>query len=140
MSKQLSQSLSAGGDAVGNVQLAGDNNQTNVRITQTRVSLPAADSVDMAEEMAALRAILAPLGGEDQSKVANALADAEAELAKPEPDRDEVGDALDRAVRYARKSGEFADAVADLVPHVTKAVAWLGTAGAALMAAFGHVA
>ncbi|MBV5269859.1 MAG: hypothetical protein JZU55_08115, partial [Afipia sp.] len=46
---------------------------------------------------------------------------------KPEPNKYEIGKALDRALTYAEKTTGFAEAVEKLAPHVSKAVAWLGS-------------
>jgi hypothetical protein len=58
--------------------------------------------------------------------VGRALDDAEEEARKPEPDKDEIGAALRRALDYAKKGSGFAEEVAKLAPHVRDAVGWLG--------------
>jgi hypothetical protein len=37
-----------------------------------------------------------------------------------------VGDALNRALKYAKKAEGFGCAIAKLQPHLTKITAWLG--------------
>ncbi len=66
------------------------------------------------------------LESSDRRKIDNAFADAQEELNKPQPDKDEVGDALNRALKYAKKAGGFANAIAQLQPHLAKITAWLG--------------
>ncbi len=39
---------------------------------------------------------------------------------------EEVGDALNRALKYAKKAEGFTDAIALLKPHLAKITAWLG--------------
>lgn len=116
-------SVQIGGDAVGNVIQTGDRNTA----TLTHVTLPAPESVDIHQELRALRSLLEALATPDSRKLGNALSDAEDELAKPEPDREEVGRALDRALEYASRAEGFANAASALKPHVVAATAWLGS-------------
>lgn len=122
-------SVSFGGDAVGNVVITGDRNKVKAQIeakTKT-VTLPAAASVDLPKELAAIRIILEGVGGEHASKVSHALDDASEEAAKPQPNRDEIGTALNRALDYAKRGTNFAEEVGKLVPHLVNAAAWLGS-------------
>jgi len=61
-----------------------------------------------------------------QFQQAAAFEDAQEELKKPEPNKDEVGQAIDRALNYAQKANGFVEAIDKLRPHVTNAAAWLG--------------
>ncbi len=117
-------SVSIGGDATGSSIVSGDRNV--VTTNYQRVTLPAAESVDISAELKALRGILEKLDSPDGRKIANALTDAEDELTKPEPDKDEVGKALQRALEYADKAERFADVTEKLVPHLKSVAAWLG--------------
>ncbi|MEA5595783.1 hypothetical protein [Rivularia sp. UHCC 0363] len=90
------------------------------------VSLPAPSSVDIQGELNALREILVNLSSLDRRKIDNAIADADEEINKPKPDKNEVGKALDRAFDYAKKAEGFASLIEKLKPHLTKTVAWLG--------------
>ena len=128
-------SVNIGGDARNTVIVTGDRNT----VTQTlkRVSLPPAESVDIRAELAALRAALASLAASDARKIENAIGDAEDELQKPAPDKDEIGKSLDRAIGYAQKADGFATAAEKLVPHVVQVAGWLGSAGLALLRVFG---
>ncbi len=76
--------------------------------------------------MGALAEILTQLESPDRRKIVNAVDDAQEELKKPNPDKDEVGQALDRALGYAEKANGFAEAMDKLRPHVEKAASWLG--------------
>jgi hypothetical protein len=60
---------------------------------------------------------LARLDAPDHRKIENALSDAEDEVAKPHPNKDEVGKALARALDYAQKAQGFAKAIETLKPH-----------------------
>lgn len=126
-------SVSIGRDARDNVIVTGDRN----RVTLKPVVPPPPDSVDVKAELAALREALAKLSAPDAGKIDRAVDDAEDELRKPEPNKDQIGQALDRAIGYAQKAEGFAGAAEKLVPHIVKVAGWLGTAGAALLKAFG---
>src|SRR4051812_39892638 len=132
-------SVSIGRDAVGNVVTTGDRNRIDARIDArlTKAAPPPAGAVDIGRELAAIRALLEGLGGEWKAKVGRALDDAEEEARKPEPDKEEVGDALGRALKAAQGLSGFAGAVAKLAPHVASAAGWLGAHGHALLPAVG---
>ncbi|WP_416212377.1 WD40 repeat domain-containing protein [Nostoc sp. DedQUE09] len=88
------------------------------------VGIPA--SVNIQAELNALCKIIAKLETSDRHKIDNAFEDAQEELNKPQPDKDEVGKALDRAFDYAKKAEGFASMIAKLQPHITNITAWLG--------------
>ena len=117
-------SVSIGGSAIGSVIQTGDSNTASVQFKQA--TLPAPESVNIRAEISALRSALAKLETSDSRKIDNAFADAEEELKKPEPDKDEVGQALDRALNYGKKAEGFVQLTEKLEPHLTKAIAWLG--------------
>lgn len=117
-------SVSVGGNVTGSAIQTGDRNTASVQFQQAALPTPA--SVDIQAELSALRDALAKLETLDRRKIDNAFADAEEELKKPKPDKDEVGKALERALDYAKKAEGFSGAIEKLKPHVTKASAWLG--------------
>ena len=117
-------SVSVGGSVTGGAIITGDSSTANINFQQ--VSLPAPASVNIQAELNALREILAKLESSDRRKIDNAFEDAQEELNKPQPDKDEVGQALDRALKYAKKAEGFASAIEKLQPHLTKTTAWLG--------------
>jgi CHAT domain len=117
-------SVSVGGSVTGSAITTGDNNVTSVQYQP--VSLPAPESVDMQRELNALREILVNLSSDYRRKIDNAIADADEEINKLKPDKNEVGKALDRAFDYAKKAEGFASLIEKLKPHLTKTVAWLG--------------
>jgi hypothetical protein len=122
-------SVIVGRDAVGNVITTGDRAKVRAKIDAklVRTVLPSADSIDLSKELAEIRVILDRIGGEHAAKMGRALDDAAEETEKAEPKKDEIGAAINRALEYAKKSNGFADEVGKLAPHVTNAVAWLGT-------------
>ncbi|BAY91212.1 MULTISPECIES: CHAT domain-containing protein [unclassified Tolypothrix] len=117
-------SISIGGNATGSAIQTGDSNTANINFQQ--VSLPAPATVNIEAEINALREIIAKLETSDRRKIDNAFEDAQEELNKPQPDKDEVGDALNRALKYAKKAEGFASTIGRLQPHITKITAWLG--------------
>ncbi|MBD2206246.1 CHAT domain-containing protein [Calothrix sp. FACHB-1219] len=117
-------SVSVGNNVTGGAIITGDNNTASINFQP--VSLPAPATVNIEAEINALREILAKLETSDRRKIDNAFEDAQEELNKPQPDKDEVGDALNRALKYAKKAEGFASAIGRLQPHLTKITAWLG--------------
>ncbi len=117
-------SVSIGGNVTGSAIQTGDKNTANINFQP--VSLPAPASVNIQAELNALSEIVAKLESSDRRKIDNAFEDAQEELNKPQPDKDEVGQALDRALKYATKAEGFASAIAKLQPHLAKTTAWLG--------------
>ena len=130
--------VSIGGNASGNVIQTGDRNTASVQLQL--VKLPPPDSVDIRAELTALRAALARLDSPDRRKIENALDDAEDELTKAKPNKDEIGKALDRALDYAKRAEGFAKVIETLKPHLTSAAAWLGSNWHTILAAVGFSA
>lgn len=124
-SKRTENKISIGGNAHGNVMLAGEN--ITAGDIQTQIAFPAPESVNIQKELAAIRDILAQLETPDKGKIDRALTDAQEEAAKPKPDKDEVGGALQRVMKHAEKAETFTKIVDKLKPHVIAASAWLGT-------------
>lgn len=123
-SPNQNRSVSIGGSVTGSAIVTGDSNTVSVQF-QT-AALPQPENVNISAELDALYELLSQLQSPDQRKIDNALDDAKEELKKPEPDKNEVGQALDRALSYAQKANGFAEAIDKLRPHVEKAAAWLG--------------
>ena len=133
--KPGARSVSVGGNAIGNVIITGDQNVVTANIERVTLSPP--ETVNIAAEIQALREVLAGLDAPDARKIQNAFSDVDDELAKDQPDRDEVGLALERALGYAKKAEGFADKVESLAPRVMKAVSWLGENWHKLLAVVG---
>jgi len=117
-------SVSVNGSMTGSVIQTGDGNTASVQFQPA--ALPQPQTVDMVSVLEALQPILMQLDTPDSRKIVNAVDDAKEELKKSQPDKDEVGKALDRAMTYAQKANGFAEAIDKLRPHVEKAAAWLG--------------
>jgi hypothetical protein len=134
-------SVNVGGDAVGNAIVTGDRNKVDAKIEAklVKTTLPSAGSIDLSKELAQIRAILERIGGEHAGKIDRAFDDAAEEAQKPEPNKDEIGTALNRALDYAKKGNGFADEIGKLAPHVTNAVAWLGSNWHQLLSVVGLV-
>lgn len=127
--------VSIHGDAVGNVITTGDRDTVEAHVTAGKrdVRLPDPATVDVARELAAIRAVLAGLGSPHDKKIGRALDDASEEAGKASPDKDELGRALERALGYAKSASAFATEASKLAPHVASAVAWLGDRWHALL-------
>ncbi|MEO1373436.1 MAG: hypothetical protein AAFW70_03735 [Cyanobacteria bacterium J06635_10] len=121
-------SVSMGGSAsiTGGAIITGENSTANIKNQNQQVSLPAPESVNIQAEINALREIIGQLETSDRRKIENAFEDAQEELNKPQPDKDEVGKPLERALEYAKKTAGFASAIAILQPHLSKNTGYLG--------------
>ncbi|MBW4542028.1 MAG: CHAT domain-containing protein [Myxacorys chilensis ATA2-1-KO14] len=117
-------SVSVNGSVTGSAIITGNDNTTSVQFQPA--ALPQPQTVDMVSVLEALQPILMQLDTPDSRKIVNAVDDAKEELKKSQPDKDEVGEALNRAMTYAQKANGFAEAIDKLRPHVEKAAAWLG--------------
>jgi hypothetical protein len=125
-----------GRDAVGNVITTADHNVVEAHVTATNREAPVVDpeTVDMAKELAAVRALLTSLESEHAKTIGRALDDAEEEAGKKTSgSKDELGKALDRALTYAKSASAFATTAAKLGPHLRNVVAWLGDKWTALL-------
>jgi len=127
--------INIGGDVTGSAITLGDNN--TVTMKGVKVALPPAASVDVAAEIASLKAMLADLNSPDQGKMARALQDAEEEAQKPDPDKAEVGGAIERAIKYAQKADTFSDHIEKLAPRIGALISWLGPIGVSVAASLG---
>jgi hypothetical protein len=125
-----------GRDAVGNVITTGDHNVVEAHVTATKREAQVADpaTVDVAKELATIRALLTSLESEHAKKIGRALDDADEEAGKKTAgSKDELGKALDRALTYAKSASAFATTAAKLGPHLQNVVAWLGDRWTALL-------
>ena len=125
-------SVRAGGNIIGSQVITGDTTRAVMR--GVKVTLPPPGEVQPARELAELRALLTALQAPDKGKLDRALQDAEEEAKKPEPDKDEIGSALERVVRYAKGASDFGEHVEKLAPRIAALAAWLGTSGVKLLA------
>jgi hypothetical protein len=116
--------VTIGRDAIGSQIVTGDDNVVTSK--GQRITLPPPESVDIRKELADLRAILASLKAPDAGKLERALDDAEDEVQKDEPDKDEVGGAIERAVKYAKGASDFSEHVEKLAPKLKAVCSWLG--------------
>jgi hypothetical protein len=120
--------VTVGGNVVGSAIAAGDHN------VQT-VTFSGSDAAEREAVLSALQAIAAALG-ELKGAAANSAqreAAAAVEAAKKQdPDKSEIGQALDTALGAARKVDEFAAIAGRLLPLVTSVATWLGGQWASL--------
>jgi hypothetical protein len=119
-------------DITGSSVVTGDRN--TVTTTTTQVTLPPADQVDVKAELAALRELLAELKNvPDRGRLDRATEDAVEETAKPEPDKEWVGNALERVAKSAKAASDFSENAEKIVPRLVALGSWLGPAGRALL-------
>jgi hypothetical protein len=116
-------SIKVGGNATGTF-VAGNENRVESVVKQVSLSDPS--TIRISDELAGLRAILGQLNSAEAAKLRRALDDAEEEAGKPTPDKNEVGSAVERALKIANQASDFADHTSKLLPYVKGTVAWLG--------------
>ena len=113
-------------------------NQNTVTTTMRQVAAPPADKVDVKAELAALKELLAQLTNvPDRGRLDRAMQDAVEETAKPQPDKAEVGNALERVAKCAKAAGDFTKNAEKIVPRLVALGSWLGPAGRAVLNALG---
>jgi hypothetical protein len=117
-------SVSIGGSVTNGMITTGDSNTTSLQIQQATLVKP--ETVNIQAELKDLYRVLLELQSPDSRKIERTFEDIKEELQKPDPNKDEIGHALDRAINYAKKANGFAEAIDKLRPHVEKSVAWLG--------------
>ena len=116
--------VSIGGNASGNIIQTGDRNTADLRFQ--KVQLPRPETVDIRKELDALQQLLGQLQTDNREKIVNAVSEAVGDAAKSNPDKDEVGKALERALGYASKAADFGEKTGQIATHLQNAVAWLG--------------
>jgi hypothetical protein len=123
-------------DITGSSVVTGDHN--TVTTTMRQVAAPPADQVDVKAELAALKELLAQLKNvPDRGKLDRAMEDAVEETAKSNPDKAEVGNALERVAKCTKAAGDFAENAEKIVPRLVALGSWLGPAGRAVLNALG---
>jgi hypothetical protein len=127
-------SVHVGGNIAGASVVTGDHNTVT---TKADVTLPAASAVDPKAELSALRDLLASLNVPERGRLDRAFQDADEEAAKPDPDKGEVADAVERVLKAAKGANSFADQVEKLAPRVAALAAWAGPAGHGLLSYLG---
>ena len=123
-------------DITGSSVVTGDHN--TVTTTMRQVAAPPADQVDVKAELAALQKLLAELKNvPDRGRLDRAMQDAAEETGKPEPDKEWVGNALERVAKSAKAASDFSENAEKIVPRLVALGSWLGPAGRALLNALG---
>lgn len=91
-----------------------------------KTTLPAPHRVDMPAELAKIRRILTVLRAEDAILIEIALDEARYQLAKPQPDADKIGAAVQRALDLASRNEGFEERRDALTHPLRHVCAWLG--------------
>ncbi|HZZ23516.1 MAG TPA: hypothetical protein VFE60_13495 [Roseiarcus sp.] len=95
-------SIKIGGNASG-AFVAGNNNRVNATVSPSQ--LPDPSTVRITDELAGLRSVLSNLSSANGPKIGRALDDADDEIKKDTPNKDEVGSAVERALKVAKEAG-----------------------------------
>jgi hypothetical protein len=128
-------SVKAGGNIIGSQVITGDGNTAQMR--DVSVQLTTGQDVNLAAELAGLREALNALSAPDAAKIERALQDAEEEAGKDEPDKEEVGSALERAIKYAKNASDFGEHASNIAKHLGPVVSWLGSKWTKILALAG---
>jgi hypothetical protein len=117
-------SVSIGGNVRQSTIVTGHSNA--ITVGDIEISLPAPQNVDILHELVSIRRILENQQTDESNDIIQLLDEAENEATKIEPDRQSIGNALQRVANYAGGAAGFGYLVEKLLPHVRNAVAWLG--------------
>jgi len=77
------------------------------------------------KEIAALEEILKNFDSPHKRKIESAIDDMKEELTKPEPDKDEICNSWERAMRYIRTIDNFTEIEESIKPHITVISDWI---------------
>ena len=111
---------------VGNIGGTNNNVEDNT-FTQTNTTITQSSSeVDIKAAIAAINKILRNIESPDQLKIDNALTEINHELEKTEPDKNDIGQAMQRILKGAKQAPIFVKYVEQLKPHVFNVLAWCG--------------
>lgn len=122
MTEPRNRNVAVGGNVVGSIIQTGDNARAGLT-----VHLPRPEEVDIGNRLAELRALLAGLETDASGKISRAFDDAEEEVSKSNPDKEEVASAVTRAVKLAQKAGDFSENVGKIRTLVTDIADWIGS-------------
>jgi hypothetical protein len=123
---------------------SGDNRSVNAGIiigsvvtTGDHNTIHQANRIDLQAELAGLRQALSGLAVPEPGRLTDALDDAEAEAAKPQPDKGAITKFLGRALGAAKGGADFSANVAQIAPRVGALASWLGEHGQSLLSLLG---
>lgn len=115
-------SVSIGGDSKGNVIQTGDQNVAST----SNILFPDVQTINILDEIHSIKELLSGLDTEHRDNIDNALEEAEREAVKTKLNKNRIGQAVERALSYAKKANDFSDVVEKLTPRIINTVAWLG--------------
>lgn len=124
MSTDSNRSITTNGPVNGSIFQTGNNNTASVKYQS--IDLELSENINIQDELKSLKTLLNHLKTPDQKKIERAFEDMEDELKKEKPDKDEIGQAIDRALNYAQKANGFAESIDKLRPHIENIASWLG--------------
>jgi hypothetical protein len=89
--------------------------------------LPHASDVDITKELNALKDWLQKLDSGDRKRnIDSAMDEALDEAKRPSPDKDVIGQAAERALKFAQKANDFSENVEKAIPRIKQVTGWLG--------------
>jgi hypothetical protein len=101
--------------------------KTRISTTISRADLPSARSVKIADELLALKQLLLELGiPERRRNIESAIDEAIDETKRARPDKDIIGGAAERALKFATQADDFSAKVEKIVPRIKQVAGWLG--------------
>lgn len=122
------------GNITGSVVNIGNNNTVSATIT---VTPPPADTVDMAAEVAELRALVEVMNSSKAERMLQAFSEVAEDVADEDADKGEIAGALERGLKIAAKAEGYLDKAEAIQEKVTKIAGWLGPYAAPVLAAVG---
>lgn len=118
------------GSAVNVQNITGDNVQVSFVIGQQIIT-----NQDFVNALEKLKEIFesAQIDSTAAKAMENAMSEADAELKESNPDKDKIGQALERAVTIAKGASNIKELLTLAAPLIKEAAGWLGAAGANLL-------
>lgn len=90
---------------------------------------------DLLKYINELRDFLMSFEQSSNRKLENAMNEAQEEASKPQPDKNELAESLERAVKYVKNAESFVGNTKQLANHLSPIVSWLGSSGMKLIEA-----
>jgi hypothetical protein len=119
-------SVNVSGNVTGSAIVAGNDAFVFQQSTQDA-------AISVTNELQAIGDLLQSLSTEPQANITTAIDGAAIESAKPQPNKEAVGNALECAIKYAKQTERFASIIDRLGPHVAAVANWLGVGWSSLM-------
>jgi hypothetical protein len=129
--------INVGGSVSQASLLAGDQNKVKQSFQANTEGTAQPKTEDLQRSLEEIRALLSKITTPDRNKLDRALDDAKDEAAKPEPDKAEVADAVNRVVKYAKAAEDIGQVATDLQGPLSTIAGWVGAAAPIAARLFG---